>query len=118
MRTHCSGAPNCLQLAIMPRISPAQRLLGIFILSILLQPGFAGAASSPRERILFDDNWRFAQGDPAGAGDELAYTNMAKWIEISGADFSTNPPAAKPEGNPGAEVSYTRPGFPDGDWRL
>src|SRR6185369_9254127 len=65
----------------------------------------------------FNDNWRFAQGDPAGGGGALNYTNLAKWIEFSGAQFTTNPPAAKPEGNPGVDVSYVQAGFDDSAWR-
>jgi beta-galactosidase len=102
---------------VMSAIRLARRISGILMMSVLLQPGLATAASPPRERISFDDHWRFAKNDPAGTGDELSYTNMAKWIGSTGAEFSTNPPVAKPPGNPGANVSYTQPGFDDRAWR-
>jgi len=74
-------------------------------------------APSPRERISFNDNWRFTHGDPAGIGDELSHTNLAKWIECTGAEFSTSPPAEKPPGEPGTNVSFVQPTFDDHDWR-
>jgi len=94
-----------------------RKILGILFLPILLQPGFATAASSPRERVLFNDHWRFTKDDPVGTGEELNYTNLAKWIVPTGAEFSTNPPVARPEGNPGGDVPCTQPGFDDRDWR-
>jgi len=102
----------------MARIPLTRKIFGVFILLGFLQPCFADAQPSPRERILFDDDWRFIQDDPASSvTDELSYKNLAKWIECTGAGFSTNAPATKPEGNPGADVSYTQPGFDDHGWR-
>lgn len=94
----------------------AKRILGVLALSALLTSWFAGAAP-PRERASFDDNWRFTKGDPANTGDALAYTNLAKWIECTGDGLSTNPPAIKPQGNPGADVACTKPAFDDHGWR-
>jgi len=54
-----------------------------------------GETSSLRQRISFNDNWRFTHGDPEGIGDELSYTNLAKWIECSGPEFSTTRSAAR-----------------------
>ncbi len=84
---------------------------------ILVHPCFAGEPASPRERVSLDDNWRFVQGDPDGAGDKLSYVNLARWIEVCGTDLSTNPAPSRPEGNPGADVVYTQPGFDDHGWR-
>jgi len=75
------------------------------------------ATPPPRERISFNDNWCFAKDDPADAGDRLNYTNVANWIKATGAEFTTNPTTTKPEGNPGADVSCTQPGFDDRGWR-
>ncbi|HKI70232.1 MAG TPA: beta galactosidase jelly roll domain-containing protein, partial [Verrucomicrobiae bacterium] len=93
------------------------------ILSILILLLFWGlpqtkASVVPRERISFNDHWRFTQNDPAGIGDELNYTNLKPWILATGAAFTTNPSTAGPPGNPGAEVSYTQPGFDDRVWQL
>jgi beta-galactosidase len=100
----------------MSRSHLTRKICGSLTL-LLLQLSLASAAPSVRERILFDNDWRFANGDPAGVTDELDYTNLAKWIETGGAQFSTNAPRPKPEGNPGAAVSYTQPGFDDAAWR-
>ena len=91
--------------------------LTLIILPALVHPCFADAASLPRERISIDDNWRFTMGDPAGIGDALNYTNLAKWIEFTGAAFSTNLTRTKPEANPDVAVTFTQPGFDDRGWR-
>ncbi len=101
----------------MPRTFSVYKILGVLILPIFIQCSFAGEPALPRERISLDGNWRFVQGDPDGTGDELSYANLAKWIEVCGADLSTNPAPARPEGNPGADVTYTQPGFDDHGWR-
>jgi beta-galactosidase len=101
----------------MPKICFAARLFQILL---MLYPTGIRAANtdfSPRERILFDDHWRFILNDPAGTGDELSYTNLKPWIAATGAQFMTNPPAAPPAGSPGADVSYVQPGFNDCSWQ-
>ncbi len=92
-------------------------MFAILILFGFVEPYLANAADLPRERISFNDNWRFIKGDPAGVSNELSYTSLKPWITATGGEFSTNPPSAKPEGNPGADVSYTQPGFDDAGWR-
>jgi beta-galactosidase len=93
------------------------KIASALILLAFLPAQFTRAAPPPRERISFNNDWRFTQGDPAGTGDALNYTNLAKWIELTGSEFTTNPPAAKPDGNPGANVSFTHPDFDDRNWR-
>ncbi|HTS16121.1 MAG TPA: beta-galactosidase GalB [Verrucomicrobiae bacterium] len=83
----------------------------------LLAPHTTSATPSPRERIPFDDNWRFIRDDPAGIVDELNYTNVEKWVNVTGADLTTSSPTIKPEGNPGSDVSYVQPSFDDSMWR-
>lgn len=70
-----------------------------------------------RERISFNDNWRFTKDDPAGTGDQLDYGKVKDWIKLTGADLTTNAPLTRPEGNPGATVVYTQAGFDDSGWR-
>jgi beta-galactosidase len=55
------------------------------ILLAFLQPTFANAATSPRERISFNDNWRFTQDDPAGVIEGSSYSN---WMSNAGTNFS------------------------------
>ncbi|MFO1489236.1 MAG: beta-galactosidase GalB, partial [Verrucomicrobiota bacterium] len=74
-------------------------------------------AAATRERISFNDGWRFAKGDPAEVGDQLNYDQLKGWLNLTGAAFTTNAPSPRPEGNPGAEVSYVQAGFDDSTWR-
>ncbi|MEY4385118.1 MAG: hypothetical protein RLY20_401 [Verrucomicrobiota bacterium] len=81
----------------------------------------AGVALAGRERTSFNDGWRFAKDDPAGAGDQLAYANLKPWLLPSAAGFTKNNSnvanAKRPEGNVGADVACTQPGFDDSGWR-
>src|SRR5690242_3106377 len=94
-----------------------QKSFGILILLSLLGSHPAQAAPSPRERISFDEHWRFVGGDPSGAGAEFNYTNIAKWLAPIGPEFAANPSPAKVESNAGSDVSWTQPGFGDHDWQ-
>ena len=75
------------------------------------------AAPPVRERISLDENWRLVRGDPAGAGAELNYTNIAKWLAPMGAEFTANPSPTMVESNVSAEVAYTQTAFDDRDWQ-
>jgi beta-galactosidase len=78
------------------------------------------APESPRERISLDAGWRFQKGDPAGAEGQLAYQKIKNWVTATGNEFALGPDAVKgtrPEGNLGADVPYTQPGFDDTGWR-
>ena len=79
----------------------------------------AAAESSPRERISFDADWRFQKGDPAGAGDQLAYGKIKAWLIATGNDLLSAPAAKplRPEGNLGGDIPYAQPGFDDSGWR-
>ncbi|MGN6552565.1 MAG: beta-galactosidase GalB [Verrucomicrobiota bacterium] len=80
--------------------------------------GKAEPASAPvRERISFNADWRFVKGDPANAGAELSYANVKSRMLATGAEFTTNTQAARPQGNIGGDVTYTQPGFDDSAWR-
>jgi len=92
-------------------------IIAVLTSSCLLTTHPTLAAPSPREQILFDDNWRFTHDDPAGTGDQLNYTNVEKWVTATGAELTTNSPTARPDGNLGSDVSYTQPGFDDSSWR-
>jgi beta-galactosidase len=88
--------------------------------SLLMIMGTAHAAdmsASPRERLSFNADWRFTKNDPDGTGDALRYATIKPWFMASGSEFSTNASYPRPEGNLGADVSYTQPGFDDSGWR-
>jgi beta-galactosidase len=78
----------------------------------------ATVQNAPRERISFNADWRFIKGDPADAGDKLSYTNIQAWVTATGVEFTKNsPPVARPQGNLGEDVPYTRGNFDDSAWR-
>ena len=79
--------------------------------------GRAQETGAARERMSFNNDWRFTKDDPAGA--QLDYPTLKPWLLASApAEFSTNQPVASPPaGNPGAEVSYTQATFDDSGWR-
>ena len=94
----------------------------ILLASLLLPASawFASANPAPaplRERISLDDDWRFIKDDPADAAGSLSYSNLQSWIMLTGDDLVTNEPPPKPDGNPGADVSYTQAAFDDSAWR-
>ena len=77
------------------------------------------SGDSPRERILFDDNWRFQKDDPAGAVGKLPYSVTKAWMLPTGNSFVSDPAAraSRPDGNPAGGVSYAQPDFDDSGWR-
>jgi beta-galactosidase len=94
------------------------RLRSFLALTLL---GFALQSTGAREQILFNEGWLFAKDDPADTGDALSYTNTKPWLLPSAAPFTklnTNVSSWKrPEGNLGANVTYTQPDFNDIAWR-
>jgi beta-galactosidase len=94
---------------------------GLFALAILfLMPAtvFGDITNSPRERLSLDADWRFIKGDAPEAGTNLDYAVIRDWILPTGNPFTTNAPAARPEGEPaGGNISFAQPGFDDSRWR-
>jgi beta-galactosidase len=91
--------------------------LAAVVISLL---SFAAAAQAVRERLLFNENWRFQRDDPAGAEGVLAYPNIKDWVRATGNEFVLTSSAVKstrPAGNPGDNVAYTRTDFNDAAWR-
>ena len=84
------------------------------------QPAVARADGSPRERVSFNNGWRFQKGDPAEVGERLAYAKIKPWIMATGNDLLSPaaPAPVRPAGNPGGDVSYAQAGFDDRGWRL
>jgi beta-galactosidase len=80
-------------------------------------------ADSPvsRERISLDQGWRFTKDDPAGMGDQLAYSKIKDWLLPTSIELTTNPvfqSLSLPATNPVPDVAYARPDFDDSQWRL
>jgi beta-galactosidase len=94
----------------------------IILFPVLLLGQMANGApvSSPHERILLNENWRFEKGDPPGKEGVLTYEKIKNWVRASGNEFvltsgATKP--ARPAGNLGEDVVYTRADFNDSVWR-
>ena len=77
----------------------------------------AQAATAPRERLLFNANWRFQKDDPADAKGQFDYEKTKSWVKATGNELSKNAPATRPAGNLGDGVSFTRSDFNDAAWR-
>jgi len=91
--------------------------LGLILLGASLVPASA-APLAPRERILFDDDWRFEKGDPADLGDALNYDKIKPWL-VPATNAFVAPAQAKtpPTGEPAENVAYAQPGYDDAKWR-
>ena len=96
----------------------ATKLFPLAVMFLMPVAMFAAPADSPRERISLDANWRFIKGDAPEAGTNLNYAAFSQWDLPTGNPFTTNAPAARPEGQPGGALSFAQPGFDDGQWRL
>jgi beta-galactosidase len=78
----------------------------------------AADSIAPRERLSFNSEWLFAKGDPPGAEGKLAYKTLLPWLLSAKTEFGSNSSnSIRPEGNPGAEVPCTIPGYDDSTWR-
>jgi beta-galactosidase len=80
----------------------------------------AQTGTSPRERLCFNDDWRFCKGDPPDAAGTLSWDKVKARINETGNFLKRKAPAgaAAPSGDgPGAGISYTREDFDDSAWR-
>ena len=88
-------------------------LIGLLIPSV---------AASPRERLLFDNDWRFTKDDPADVGDQLNYQKVKADVMQTGQDLQDAPLSQQPLAAPvnasiGGNVSYVQSVFDDSSWR-
>ena len=54
------------------------------------------SASNPRERILFNADWRFHKDDPDGMDEDLSYDRLKPWVLASANAFRTGNPVTPP----------------------
>ncbi|HEY4159314.1 MAG TPA: beta-galactosidase GalB [Polyangiaceae bacterium] len=75
--------------------------------------------NSPRERLLFNDDWRFHRGDAPDGGAALDYDALKPWILATGCELISAglPKPQRPPGHPGEQVSFVRPDFDDSGFR-
>jgi beta-galactosidase len=79
----------------------------------------AAGLAEPRERILFDADWRFVRGDPEDVHGRLDYAAVREWLLPVGADLLSAgvPHPARPAGEPPSDFAYVRPDLDDHGWR-
>jgi beta-galactosidase len=90
---------------------------GVVTLCAFTQTSSAGPADLSRERLPFNEDWRFAKGDPAGLGNQLSYPVLKDWLKPSAQSFARATNAIPSGAKPGEQVSYARPEFDDRPWR-
>jgi beta-galactosidase len=104
------------------RVKPFSKLalaitLKAVALSVWTVTALAGPTNLPRERLLFNADWRFIKGDPAGVGDQLSYPVLKDWLKPSAQAFAKVTNALPSGARPGEQVAYVRPEFNDHSWR-
>jgi beta-galactosidase len=103
--------------------SPAILFSQLLVLALFASFGASAvrAADAPRERISFNDGWRFTKGDSPDANDNLTYGKLKLWLLPTSADLTTNATLiSKGYGaeNPAANISFAQLAFNDSQWRL
>ncbi len=111
---------------LVPVSAPARRrfrpvpvllTLGAFVVPLLLASQVR-AQASVRQRVPFNNDWRFQKNDPSDAHGKLAYTELRDWLLPTASALTSAPVKPKrPEGNPGGDVSYVQPKYDDSQWR-
>lgn len=77
-------------------------------------------SAQTRERVSFNENWRFSKDDPKDAEGILNYEKIKDWVRSTGNEFVLTSNAVKsvrPNGNLGKNVVYTKSEFDDSAWR-
>jgi beta-galactosidase len=74
--------------------------------------------AQPRQRLSFNDDWRFAKGDPQGIGNKLHYDQVKPWINANGNEFVITGTKTKlPDQKLTTDAAYVKAGFDDSAWR-
>lgn len=74
--------------------------------------------NSVRERININQGWLYQEGDPEGTDSTLHYMRLKPYLLPCANDFFLfGSKYTRPKGNPGDNVSYTKPNFDDNNWR-
>ena len=78
----------------------------------------AAPMASPRERVSLDAGWCFHKGDDPAMGTNLTLSAISQWDLPTANPFTTNAPLTRPADGPAGNLSFTRAGFDDNQWRL
>ena len=95
-------------------LSPAVRFL-LFTALLPLSSIQADQSLAPRERVLFNSDWLFQKGDPAGTADQLSYFKNPA-VKDAVIASTTNELTADQK-KLGSGVSSSQPGCDDSAWR-
>lgn len=102
-------APNSLRLLkIFPALLAAATLL--------VAPAVHAQVPTLRDRVNFDNGWRFLKEDAPDASDTLAYAQI-KGDVIANANFADYVVRPNASHTPGENVSFAKPDFNDSAWR-
>ena len=96
------------------------RFLFAICTALAVSPAVAGP-QLPRERMPFNDHWRFCQGDPDGVGEALSYPKLKDWLLPTSFGFTANAALlakSRPSGNPAERIPFAQPDCNDSQWRL
>ena len=78
----------------------------------------SAASDRTRERVSFNDNWRFQADDPDGVGKLFDQKGVNAWLLPQRLPFKkTDTQAEKRDGTLGGALSYVQPSFDDRAWR-
>ena len=92
--------------------------LPIVILVLLVTAVTVLSQARGRERLSFNEGWRFQKGDPVGPDNRLSYEQIKNWLNATGNEFAVSGAKhERPTGNLGEDVAYTTRAFDDSGWR-
>ena len=104
-------------MAVKSQMKITPTLLFAALAFALVLPAINSPAEITRVRESLDAGWRFSKSYAAEAGTNLSYAAARPWLLPTANPFTTNAPAARPDGNFGGDVSFAQPGFDDSGWR-
>jgi beta-galactosidase len=93
--------------------------LAVFVCNSFAVGAKRNSVTSPRTRLLINDDWRFIKGDPANNSADLSYDTAKSRILPGSNDFLVDPSKRypSPTRNFGGNVAYTAPDYDDASWR-
>jgi beta-galactosidase len=101
--------------SLLPKINASLPL--VFFLVFAIQ---SHGQTPDSRRTSFNENWRFQKSDPIGAENDLSWEKLKEWVKATGNKYVLTIDAvqsARPTGNIGEEVAYTKQDFDDSSWR-
>jgi beta-galactosidase len=99
-------------------MNKVSQLLLLIAPLILISTTLVAQTRPVRERLEFNESWRFQKGDPDGTGDSLSYDKIKDWVRATGNEFVRDGlKRVRPAKPLGEEVAYTKESYDDSAWR-